>query len=309
MKCVARAAMLSLLALLMSGMARACPVPVYQYALEHWASDAYRITVFRPAGLSEDADAALDRLRQAAQGDGNRANLTLQEQEADAAGAPRLTVRFPAVTGMGTPVWSGALTLESVDALLHSPLRTRLGEALLKRTTAVWLLLEGGDPRVDDETEALLREQLARMEREILVPETAEWGGQTVTLDHRINFQVMRVSRDDPREQMLMRMLLASEADLETFSGEPMVFPVYGRGLLLYALIGRGINRWTIEEAVRFLTGPCSCQIKAANPGTDLLTDTDWASAITPLTPASVGATAGTGSFLRHLDESGLEPE
>jgi hypothetical protein len=104
---------------------------------------------------------------------------------------------------------------------------------------------------------------------------------------------------------MFVRMLLASEADLDQdFAGEAMVFPVYGRGLILYALVGRGINNWTVERAARFLISPCSCQVKAANPGTDLLLTVDWAARVKPMTPAAVGGTTGAGDFLKEYDRA-----
>ena len=74
-----------------------------------------------------------------------------------------------------------------------------------------------------------------------------------------------------------MNTLLHSESDLATkYRGEPMAFPIYGRGLILYALVGAGINEWTITKAAEFVTGPCSCEVKAGNPGTDILMGLDW---------------------------------
>jgi len=60
------------------------------------------------------------------------------------------------------------------------------------------------------------------------------------------------------------------------YAREPLAFPIYGRGLILYALVGAGINPWTISEAASFVTGPCSCEVKAGNPGTDMLLTLDW---------------------------------
>ncbi len=295
--------MLPCLALL-PGLLWACPIPVYQYALEHWSSDPYELTLkmgHAPAGEQKDALAILQR---AADGDPPPANvrLTIEHLEGDAA---RLEVRYPAIARSRQTVWDGDLSVEAAKLLLSSPARTRVGEALARRTTAVWLLLESGNRQTDGDAEALLRRELARLEKELIIPETAEWGGQEVKIDHNVNFQVIRIRRDDPAERMFVRMLLASEADLETeFKDQPIVFPIYGRGLILYALVGRGINASTIGEAIAFLTGPCSCQIKAGNPGTDLLMDTDWTAKVAATTPASVGETVGAGSFLRRMDDA-----
>jgi hypothetical protein len=83
------------------------------------------------------------------------------------------------------------------------------------------------------------------------------------------------LDRDDPREQALLEMLLASETDLEHLD-QPMAFPVIGRGRVLYALVGKGIFEDTIAIASRFVVGPCSCQVKDQNPGFDLLMNVDW---------------------------------
>jgi hypothetical protein len=90
-----------------------------------------------------------------------------------------------------------------------------------------------------------------------------------------LSFSTVRLSRDDPREKHLVSMLLGSEPDLEAFR-EPMAFPVFGRGRVLYALVGKGINEEYVDEACAFLAGPCSCQVKELNPGTDLLMAVDW---------------------------------
>ena len=70
-------------------------------------------------------------------------------------------------------------------------------------------------------------------------------------------------------------MLLGSEPDLAGSKG-PMAFPVFGRGRVLYALVGAGITVDTVRRAGAFIGGECSCTIKHGNPGTDLLLVADW---------------------------------
>jgi hypothetical protein len=71
-------------------------------------------------------------------------------------------------------------------------------------------------------------------------------------------------------------MLLGSEPDLKAYPGEPMAFLIFGQGRVLWGLVGKGINAENVQEACSLMTAPCSCQIKSMNPGTDLLTSTDW---------------------------------
>jgi hypothetical protein len=97
----------------------------------------------------------------------------------------------------------------------------------------------------------------------------------TSSVNLKVAFSIVRVSRDDPNERAFVSMLLKSEPDLEDFS-MPMAFPVFGRGRALYALVGKGINADTIHEACEFLIGACSCQVKDLNPGVDLLMAVAW---------------------------------
>ena len=62
---------------------------------------------------------------------------------------------------------------------------------------------------------------------------------------------------------------------------EPIAFPIFGRGRVLYGLIGEGIASDVIDEASLFLTGACSCEVKEQNPGVDLLMSVDWDRLIT----------------------------
>ena len=52
------------------------------------------------------------------------------------------------------------------------------------------------------------------------------------------------------------------------------------RGRVVVPLIGKGITTDNLGEIATFLTGPCSCQVKALNPGVDLLMNCDWQSAV-----------------------------
>ena len=55
-----------------------------------------------------------------------------------------------------------------------------------------------------------------------------------------------------------------------------MLFPVFGRARALASMKGSTIDLDLIEETSRFLCGACSCQVKAQNPGFDLLAMAQW---------------------------------
>ena len=98
--------------------------------------------------------------------------------------------------------------------------------------------------------------------------------------DYSYKFSILRVSKTDTTDKYFYHMLISCDPDLEKYSDEPIVFPIYGRGRVLYALVGEGISTANIEEAAMFITGPCGCQIKMLNPGIDLLIQANWEKAI-----------------------------
>ena len=85
-----------------------------------------------------------------------------------------------------------------------------------------------------------------------------------------------------------METLLSTEPDLRG-RDEPMAFPVFGRGRVLYALVGAGVNAENVRHTLDFLVGGCSCTIKRQNPGVDLLLTADWG----PVVPAPPEESAG----------------
>lgn len=291
-----------LLLFLPAGGCYSCDVPVFKYALEFWEADPYDIYIFHKGMLGAEDEKSVTRLKDAARFDYRDININLnvrlvdlsgdvasQElnlwEEQDTEDVPWAALYYPFIHGIRESVWAGRLRDLDVALLLHSPKRSRIAQRLLDGESAVWVLLESGNRRRDNEVAELLDKELKRLERTLRLPDTQAWGwagsGDEITAagdeeKSPIRFSVLRVSRNEKDEQLLVRMLLNSEDDLKSFTSEPMVFPIYGRGLILYALVGRGINEWTINEAGEFLTGPCSCIVKASNPGVDMLLRVNW---------------------------------
>jgi len=164
----------------------------------------------------------------------------------------------------------------------------------------VWVLLESGDKALDQAARRTLQQQLDLDALWLELPTPEEMEIKPEILDQvkvklRVEFSVISVRRDDAREKFLIDCLLNSETDLRDFDA-PVAFPVFGRGLVLYALVGKGIAPDTIRAASSFICGPCSCQVKEQNPGFDLLLNHDWNSAVgeTKISQPIAGAGAGT---------------
>jgi hypothetical protein len=266
---------------------RACNIPVFRYALENWPGDPYEAFVFHRGPLSGDDRAAVAPLEKAA---GVTLRVVDLDRETDesvrdvfedqpAATLPWLVLRYPAGTRVRENAWSGPLQADTVRALLSSPARREVADRILSGDSAVWLLLEGGSKEQDDAAEALLRAQLHTLEETLKLPPRTpapeDQPAHEAELPLRLAFSVLRVARTDPAERLLVPLLLHTEPDLAE-RHEPMVFPVFGRGRVLYSLVGPGINEGTLHDTALFLTGACSCQVKRENPGVDLLLTADW---------------------------------
>lgn len=294
------------------GVVQACPIPVFQFALEYWDTDPYRIEIEHEGVFDTDQKAARARLEAASGGEGEPSNIALSWRDysraqigpAKGKTLPYITVRYPIVSGIRDPWWEGPLTTANVHALLGSPMRRQISEWLLERPVAVWVLLRSGNRSADRAARRLLRDELPRMERTLKVPDPGIAGIDLGDIYTDIKFRMIEVDRNDPAEKLFVKMLLGTEPDLQEFEDQPIVFPIYGRGLVMYALVGNGINRRTLNTAGEFLVSPCSCQVKQSNPGVDLLTTFAWAERVERLTrydESSAGG-VGAGGFLDRMD-------
>ena len=285
------AVMLMILFVLLPSLAFACSVPVFRYAMERWPADYYEAVLIYRGQLTEDQKQLLNELRQ--EDSDTEAFLNLRTLEADVAEAteekvkgllmseelpqtlPVLVLWYPWQRGRTPPLWQGPFTSSTVAALLQSPKRQKLVEHLIEGQTAVWIFLESGNDDKDKAALRLLEQELETATQELKeqaesIPD--EFGVPEVTY----SFSILPVSRSDPNERMFLTLLLNSEPDLDEYADEPMVFPVLGRGRVLFALIGEGITADNIRETIYFLTGPCGCEIKMMNPGVDLLMAANW---------------------------------
>ena len=278
----------ALIVLVFAAAADACNVPVFRFALERWRPDPYRVTVFHRGALSGADRELLAPLEE--QQDKSQLNLairTLDVSELDEADQalfaehakatlPRLVVQYPAHLRIADPTWSAPLNKESVGRLTDSPIRRELVKRLADGQTAVWLLLESGQPEMDDAAALLVQEQIQQLQQKLKLPELTDSSEDKLlsATPLQVAFSLLRVSRGDA-EQPLIQMLLHSESDLVERS-DPMVFPVFGRGRALFPLIGAGVTAENIHDSAAFLVGACSCEVKEQNPGFDLLLAADW---------------------------------
>ena len=282
----------------------ACSVPVFRYALEHWRPDAYVATVFHE-GLTEADRSAIKSLQPLNKHGHPTVNLTVNlvdvskeltdkqkafwgEHRADQ--LPSIVLQTPPKQGPAQTIWHAPLNAATAKAVLDSPVRAEINKRLTDGASVVWVLLECGNAEADDAAFDLLTREVKRLETKLELPEVKEEDLDDLSVapdSLKISFSALRVSRDEAEEKTFTEMLLRVEPDLldEELRGQPMAFPIFGRGRALYALVGKGIAPDVIEEACQFLCGACQCTVKAQNPGVDILLNIDWDDAVVPLKP------------------------
>jgi len=280
-------------------LAWACNVPVFRFALERWRPDPYRAVLFHRGPLSDsDREQVQPLVEQQETGVANLAFRTVDVSQLDAESVddaadaalfaaisttdgepalPLLVVQYPAHLKIQKPVWTGAPGREALAQLTDSPVRQQLARRLAEGQTAVWLVLESGQSEQDNAAAALVEAEIKKLEQELELPDLTDAPEDAIAAGAplKIAFSVLRVRKDDAAEQALVAMLIGSESDLAERT-DPMVFPVFGRGRALWALIGPGITAKNIHDSAGFLVGPCSCEVKELNPGFDLLLSANW---------------------------------
>ncbi|HNT35668.1 MAG TPA: hypothetical protein PKH07_11795, partial [bacterium] len=274
----------------------ACEIPVYEYALRFWSQDDYLFLIYHKGVLSESQQSLADSLTQSASDTANfllrtvdlETNedpqvLSLLKEMPESADLPRMSVHYPISARISKELFSMKLSRESVEILLNSPLRSEIARRLMAGDAAVWVLLESGEGKADDSAAQLIQ---SVFEESDFSPETTDSFSDAdsdvvegVASDAEPAFSLLRLPRNEPEERTLIELLLNTESDLKDASA-PIAFPIYGRGRVLYALVGKGITRRNVEEACRFITGPCSCLAREDNPGIELLMNFNWESAV-----------------------------
>jgi hypothetical protein len=297
---------MGLLLLIATTLAEACNVPVFRYALERWRPDGYRLTVFHRGALSpadeqiirafekreeqallnvEVRRVDIDRLTDDETSSADRKLLATQAEPK----LPWLVLQYPAPLKVDHPLAAGPVNATTIKTLTESPVRTEVARRLSDGQSAVWLLLESGHAEQDKLAEATVAAEIKTLATSLKLPVLSDSPDDTLLADVplRMEFSVLRVKRDDPAERTLVTTLLHSEKDLTEFD-EPMVFPIFGRGRSLFALVGKGITPDNIRGSAEFLSGACSCEVKELNPGFDLLLTSDWNSLLSSTAAAMI---------------------
>jgi hypothetical protein len=283
-----RILILGLLFFVCADLSRACNIPVFRYALEHWDPSPYELLVYHRGPLDAEANALLRGIAEHRPhanitvttvdlaGDVEESHRKLWETHGKDAKLPWLLLRFPDSRLPTEPAESGPLMEQKISNLLDSPARRTVAESLVRGDSAVFVLLESGDRKADDAVADLLTRELPILERTLELPETTP-NDPTLrsSLPVVVKFTVLRVSRTDPHETLFVRQLLQCQKGLDEEKG-PIVLPIFGRGRALGGIVDENLTSEGMSQAASFLCGPCSCEVKLQNPGMDMLLSADW---------------------------------
>ena len=286
--------------------ALACKVPVFRYALERWDVDHYTMVVIVDGTPEGDTRRGIDRLREVS--DSGAANVdievvdlaTLSPQELwqledfdSTVPTPHLQVFYPERNGRRKLCWEGGLTPEVLERWLVSPLRSEVIEGLVNGASAVWVMVDGSDPEVNQRTEDNLRAGIQQAMSEITIPDGVipRMGANEYLQNHpeaslddvlrcdvplKVDFRVSRLTLDDQGEMALRAM----GGGLAKSKAGPWLIPIFGRGRMLDAINGTGVTTDTIVNACQYMVGECSCTVKTQNPGVDLLMSASWSESL-----------------------------
>ena len=242
---------------------------MYRYALERWEPEC---TTSRCSSGEIPAEAKqlildLDRSSWSQEKHFNYSLNLADWDEAQGQDAARFGLRVPAGVPLGDGpacrpghgaevLLSGPLREEWIQAVIDSPARQAVARRLIGGESAVWLFLESGDREKDEKAYDVLSRQLDHLEKTLKLPDpnapplfTKDAAdNETILVDDfsdvdttglRIDFSILRLSRDDPAEQMLIE-ILRREMDLMDYDSEPMAFP--------FSVKEESFTRWWGED-------------------------------------------------------------
>lgn len=268
--------------------ALSCSTPVFRYALERWPAFLYTVEVIHIGNLNDEQNQAFKLLKETLAGNISTnlrvVETTVTEQHnISEKELPLIRLFYPVESNNPGVLWQGALTKENVNKIVDSPARREIVRRIQKGDAITWILLESADDYQNDLASKILDDELKVLSEELKLSSTAtNADGEPLEIDivnKGVHFTMLKVSRSDPAEEIFVKMLLGTEPDLP-FIKSPLAFPVFGRGRVLFALVGRGIKEKLIEETCNSVIGWCSCTIKEDNPGSDLLFSADWEKAV-----------------------------
>jgi hypothetical protein len=144
----------------------------------------------------------------------------------------------------------------------------------LKGDSAVWLLVAPEEQLKDLSQQ--LQAKLDAATPALTLPQGIGLPGSELysEIPLEIRFSVLPVSNSDAKEQTFLKMIGSAAEEWRTDTA--YLIPVFGRCRALEVFPYADANEALIEDVGNFLCAACSCRVKQANPGFDLLASVNW---------------------------------
>jgi hypothetical protein len=268
----------------------ACTIPVFRFALERWESDRFLVIVYHDGRLTAEQNSAIEELSQRSSLAGGPLNIAVIRYDLTSPSPPKgLDVQPPSADGPLPWVevrsrldrtrsalrWQGSLA-DAIDqpGVFDSPARSEIVRRILTGHSSVWLLI------APEEQSRQLSEQLQvtldEVTHDLALPQGIGLPDSELyaSIPLEIRYSVLPISHTDPKEQQFLKWLAAFTSGWRTDTA--YVIPVFGRCRALDVIPYGEADVPLIEEVANFLCGACSCRVKQANPGFDLLASVNW---------------------------------
>ncbi len=324
----------TVLALLESAvLTEACQVPVFRYALERWPADSYGLAVFHNGPLSEEQQEIVASVGY----DVNLELFTIDTAKMTAAqrvrfgdvrvesGRALARLYYPLESRQGDEaLWEGDLTRQELARIVDSPVRRKIAKDILAGESAVWVILNSGNPEKDERVKKSLNKHLEAICQYLEIPEGVAGPGELdrvasgevamedvlrSTIPLKISFTTVSIDIKAPEEEMFVKMLTGFVPGLmEQYPNQPLIFPVFGRGRTLDGIAEEMLTEELMASAGSYICGACSCEVKRENPGIDLVMSMEWDDAIegsAVVVDKQLPPLEGVGDLLASADSLG----
>ncbi|MFO1486437.1 MAG: hypothetical protein U1F71_23950 [Verrucomicrobiaceae bacterium] len=280
--------------------AECCTIPVFRFALDRWEADKFHLVL--PPSMSQDT--AIQDLLRPLRANG-KANLDFATSRNEAQKDAVLLYS----RASDKQVWSGKLDQTTLNAVLDSPARQKLIQQILAGDSIIWVIADTGSPLDTAEVERVEKrlrflEQVASLPiQDPNDPDSQLGPGPPL----KLKFTTLRLKRNDPAEQLLLRMLAGPRGDFDPTTTS-FAAAVFGRGRVLGAWPLAILDDESLEDASMFLVGRCGCRLKNESPGWDILLNLDWEKALTSAPNAEQKPTGATTPIQTALPQTRVEP-
>jgi hypothetical protein len=278
---------------LMIAIVLACKTPVYKYALQNWMErDYYQILrVYDSTKNQVDVD---PEVKAAFEGKIQFTNVGVIPLDISQDLNQMYGEDFKDFlkTNMGdnkppfhiimnprkTVIHAGDFKASDVPSLIMSPKRIELAEKLSVESLMMIFIESNNAEKNKKAVEEIKKGILKAVEIDLDI--RSQGDEETPPVDRKtlkpIKMDFVTINAKDEKEKWFYKQMIKINPKIKDDS-EPVIFGVVGRGFVFeQPLMGEYLTEEQIVSLMLFLSGPCSCTVKAENGGVDILTSWDW---------------------------------